>query len=160
MKKIIIFTLTIFLISSCKKNEELILNEKVANEFLKEMNALDEFEAKYFADSTALKKSPSNDNSTEVKDAIKLSEDANKGLKSIMGYSVSPEAMSFYIGASKYIDVVHAQGNDAKDFFTEADPGMRKGYYNRVKENFKKLRNKPDSILSIQKIYLEKVGLK
>lgn len=160
MKKAMIFMIPILILVGCKKNKELALNEKVANEFLKEMNALDEFEAKYFSDSSALSKAPSAENSIEVKDATKLTENAVAGLKNIGGTSVSPEAMPFYMGALQYIDAVNAQGQAAKDFFTESDPRMREGYYELVKENFKKLRSKPDSILAIQKIYLDKVGIK
>lgn len=94
-----IFLIPILLLVGCKKNKELALNEKVANEFLKEMNALDEFEAKYFSDSSALAKAPSAENSIEVKDATKLTENAVAGLKNIGGTSVSPEAMPFYMGA-------------------------------------------------------------
>lgn len=155
-----IFLIPILLLVGCKKNKELALNEKVANEFLKEMNALDEFEAKYFSDSSALSKAPSAENSIEVKDATKLTENAVAGLKNMGGTSVSPEAMPFYMGALQYIDAVNAQGQAAKDFFTESDPRMREGYYELVKENFKKLRSKPDSILAIQKIYIDKVGIK
>lgn len=160
MKKAMIFMIPILLLTGCNKNKELALNEKVANEFLKEMNALDEFEAKYFSDSSALAKSPSAETAAEVKDAIKLSEDASAGLKNIGGTSVSPEAMPFYKGALEYIDAVNAQGKAAKDFFTESDPQMREGSYELVKENFKKLKSKPDSILAIQKVYLDKVGIK
>lgn len=160
MKKAMIFMIPILLLVGCKKNKELALNEKVAKEFLEEMNALDEFEAKYFSDSSALAKAPSAENSIEVKDATKLTENAVAGLKNIGGTSVSPEAMPFYMGALEYIDAVNAQGQAAKDFFTESDPRMREGYYELVKENFKKLRSKPDSILAIQKIYLDKVGIK
>lgn len=160
MKKAMIFMIPILLLVSCKKNKELALNEKVANEFLKEMNALDEFEAKYFSDSSALAKTPSAENSIEVKDAIKLSENAVAGLNNIGETSVSPEAMPFYLATLKYIDAVNAQGKDAQDFFTESDSRLKEGYYERVQENFKKLRNKPDSILAIQKVYLDKVGIK
>ncbi|KFC17881.1 hypothetical protein [Epilithonimonas lactis] len=160
MKKAMIFLIPILLLVGCKKGDEFALNEKVANEFLEEMNALDEFEAKYFSDSSALAKAPSAETAVEVKDAIKLSEDASAGLKNIAGTSVSPEAMPFYKGALEYIDAVNAQGQAAKDFFTESDPRMREGYYELVKENFKKLRSKPDSILAIQKIYLDEVGIK
>ena len=160
MKKALIFVIPLLLSVSCKKSNELALNEKVAKEFLEEMNALDEFEAKYFSDSSALSKSPSAENSVEVKDAVKLSEDALAGIKNIAGTSVSPEAMPFYMGALEYIDAVNAQGKNAKDFFTEQDPRLREGYYEGLKKNFKKLKNKPDSILAIQKVYLNKVGIK
>lgn len=155
-----ILIIPILVLVGCKKNKELALNEKVAKEFLEEMNAIDEFETKYFSDSSALAKAPSAENSIEVKDAAKLTEDAVEGLKNISGTSVSPEAMPFYMGALEYIDAVNAQGQAAKDFFTESDPRMREGYYELVKENFKKLKNKPDSILAIQKVYLDKVGIK
>ena len=160
MKKALILMIPILLLVSCKKSNEMELNEKVANEFLKEMNALDDFEAKYFSDSSAVAKPPSAETSIEVKDATKLTEDAVAGLKNISGTSVSPEAMSFYKGALEYIDAVNAQGQATKDFFTESNPKMREGYYERVQENFKKLRSKPDSILAIQKVYLDKVGIK
>ena len=160
MKKAAIFLIPILLLVGCKKGDEFALNEKVANEFLEEMNALDEFEAKYFSDSSALAKAPSAETAIEVKAATKLSEDASAGLKNIAGTSVSPEAMPFYKGVLEYIDAVNAQGQAAKDFFTESDPRMREGYYELVKENFKKLRSKPDSILAIQRVYLDKVGIK
>ncbi|MBV6878515.1 hypothetical protein NG800_016480 [Epilithonimonas ginsengisoli] len=160
MKKALILMIPILLLVGCKKNKELALNEKVAKEFLEEMNALDDFETKYFSDSNPLAKAPFAENSIEVKDAAKLTEDAVAGLKNISGTSVSPEAMPFYMGTLEYIDAVNAQGQAAKDFFTESDPRMRAGYYELVKENFQKLRNKPDSILAIQKVYLDKVGIK
>ena len=160
MKKTTISIILILLLVGCKKNKELALNEKVAHEFLKEMNALDSLELKYFSDSTALSKAPSSQNSVEMEDAAKLSENSSISVKNISGISVSPEAMPFYTAVLEYLQSTRAQGNLAKDFFQETDPRMKEGYYESVQENFKKLRNKPDSILAIQKVYLNKVGIK
>lgn len=159
MKKVIILILPLVLLFSCKKAGEYALNENVSKEFLKQMNALDDFEAKYFADSSALAKAPSSETSIESQDALKLSESSLKAVDNLRGKSISPEAMPFYIAAIKYIEDINAQGKIANDFFTETDPMMRRGYYESIQENFKKLRNKPDSILEIQKVYFDKVGL-
>lgn len=160
MQKTIIFLLPLLMFFSCKKGSEYAQNEKVSKEFLTQMNALDDFEAKYFSDSSALAKSPSLENSAEVKDALQLSKNASESLKHFHGDAVSPEAIPFYQAATEYIDAVRAHGELADDFFRETDPKLRQGYFEGVKKHFEKLRSKPDSVLAIQKIYFEKVGLK
>lgn len=152
--------LPLLFLMSCQKSEEFALNEKVANEFLKEMNDMDSLELKYFSDSSAVSKTVFAENSAGAKDAVKLSENSLAGIENITGVKVSPDAMSFYKAVLDYLGATKAQGDLAQDFFTESDPQMRQSYFESIQENFKKLRNKPDSILAIQKVYLDKVGIK
>ncbi len=160
MKKTFPFLLTVLLLMSCKKNKEFAFNENISGEFLQEMNALDSLQINYFSDSSALSKPPSAENSTEMKDALKLSENSSAGFKNITAIPVSAEAMPFYTAVTEYLGYTKAQGNLARDFFQETDPLMRKAYFEKIQLDFKKLSSKPDSILAIQKIYLNKVGLK
>ena len=160
MKKTFVLLSSIIALASCTKSKEFALNEKVSKEFLKEMNSLDSLEIKYFSDSSFIKKTPSAENSIEVKDAVKLSENSKAGITNISGIKVSQEAMSFYTAVLDYLGDTKAQGDLARDFFQESDPQMREGYYEKLRQDFKKLKNKPDSILTIQKTYLDKVGIK
>lgn len=159
MKKAIILVFPLLILLGCKKGSEYALNEKVSKEFLVQMNALDEFDTKYFSDSSALAKSPSIENSVEIKDALQLSENASEAMKHVHGDSVSPEAIPFYLAATEFIDDVRAHGELAHDFFKETDPKLRQGYFEGVLRHSKKLKTKPDSVLAIQKLYFEKVGL-
>ena len=145
---------------SCKKGNEFMLNEKVSKEFLNEMNALDSLELKYFSDSSYVLKNKSDDESLEIKDSKRLSEISSLGMKNISGISVSEEAMPFYTAVLKYLDEAKSQGDLSQKFFKESDPQMRRGYFEKIQEKFKKLRNKPDSILTIQKDYFNKVSIK
>lgn len=61
MKRTILLAFALLSLIGCKKGKEFAVNEKIANEFLKEMNSLDEFHNKFLKDTAVINRPASTD---------------------------------------------------------------------------------------------------
>lgn len=144
---------------NCKNGNEFIANETISKEFLQEMNSLDSLHQAIVSSPKIIYQDPSTENSEEVKAAERLATNSEKGIREIAQIQISSEAMPFYNGVLDYLHDTKFYGNNAKKIFQEKDTLRRKYFYDQLGKQYEKLTTKPDSLLAIQKIYHNQVGL-
>lgn len=153
-----LLTSCIFL--ACSGNMEYANNEKTTSLFLAQMEQIDDthksltedtskiFNSKDMVDSVML--------NNKAKNTIANSQAAIDDLKLL---KPSEEAVGYMNGVLKYFTAINQYGLNVRKMLDAKTVEEKKTLFLQLDNRYKALNKMPDSLLEVQKVYFEKVGL-
>lgn len=158
MKNILMFAVGGLLFASCA-DKEYGYNEKASSIFLQEMENLDENHSA-FVDTTVIYHFDEYSLHRYQSMADVTIKNANDDLLLLKELSPSEDAKPFHNGVVHYITGIADYGKLGKQIAESKDVNEQKVLLAKLENAYKNLSTKPDSILEIQRVYFEKVGMK
>lgn len=80
-------------------------------------------------------------------------------LQNLADLKLSEDATAFHQGVVKYLQAINDYGKTAEKLVSTKEIGERKKLQQELGSKYQAINEQPDQVLSIQKEYLNKVGL-
>jgi hypothetical protein len=139
-------------------NQEFAYNEKTTELFLDEMKLIDDYQ-ETFSDSNLVFRPDAVEVISLDTKAYNLQHNSQQAIENMNDLNPSEEAKSFHEAVLAYFNKIKAYGATAKKLLA-ADSVAKRPLYFRLKTEYEAINQMPDQVLSIQKRYLDRVGIK
>ncbi|KRT14160.1 hypothetical protein ASU31_20680 [Pedobacter ginsenosidimutans] len=158
LKPALLFLSLVLLFSCSSSNNDYAYNEKVTSIFLREMKQIDETDS-VFKDTSKVYAKGFPDSILLSTKAENLINNSKVDLVNIADLKPGKEAVKFNEGVIAYLTAINDYGKTAQEMLQVKTTDEKKKLHDHLMLKYEKLNTYPDSLLEIQKVYLNEVGL-
>jgi len=154
-----LFFLSLFMLFSCNSsNNDYAYNEKITSIFLSQMKQIDETDS-VFRDTSKVYVKGFSDSISLAHKAENLINNSKMDLANIADLKPGKQAAKFNEGVIAYLTAINDYGKTAQEMLQVKTTYEKKKLHDQLMLKYEKLNTYPDSLLEIQKAYLNEVGL-